>query len=261
MENISIYKYSRLTQSEILNLCKRAESNLSDYFKTVDAIIKNVEENKDKALFEYSIKLDNVKSGLHEFQVSDEEFSRAHDLIDEGMKEALIFCSTNVKKFHEAQMPKKEWMIEMHPGVYAGEKNQAIETVALYVPRGKGSFPSVAMMTSVPAVIAGVETPVIFTPPEEDGSVDCATLVAAEIAGVKTVFKIGGAQAVAAAAFGTVGAAVPIDTSPSPSLLAPVPSGAGGSTGSVLLLAASLALVSFDGRARPLEVSTRIALA
>jgi len=203
MENISIYKYSRLTQSEILNLCKRAESNLSDYFKTVDAIIKNVEENKDKALFEYSIKLDNVKSGLHEFQVSDEEFSRAHDLIDEGMKEALIFCSTNVKKFHEAQMPKKEWMIEMHPGVYAGEKNQAIETVALYVPRGKGSFPSVAMMTSVPAVIAGVETPVIFTPPEEDGSVDCATLVAAEIAGVKTVFKIGGAQAVAAAAFGT----------------------------------------------------------
>ena len=106
------------------------------------------------------------------------------------MKEALIFCSANVKKFHEAQMPKKEWMIEMHPGVLAGEKS-ANRSVALYVPRGKGSFPSVAMMTSIPAVIAGVKTPVIFTPPEEDGSVDCATLVAAEIAGVNNVFKIG----------------------------------------------------------------------
>ena len=203
MENINIYKYSRLSQSEILNLCKRAESNLSDYFEIVDQIIKNVEENKENALIEYSKKLDNVKSGLREFKVSEEEFSRAHDLIDEGMKEALIFCSANVKKFHEAQMPKKEWMIEMHPGVLAGEKNLPIESVALYVPRGKGSFPSVAMMTSIPAVIAGVNTPVIFTPPEEDGTVDCATLVAAEIAGVKNVFKIGGAQAVAAAAFGT----------------------------------------------------------
>jgi len=123
MEKINIYKYSRLSQSEILNLCKRAESNLSDYFEIVDEIIKNVEENKENALVEYSKKLDNVKSGLREFKVSEEEFSRAHDLIDEDMKEALIFCSANVKKFHEAQMPKKEWMIEMHPGVLAGEKN------------------------------------------------------------------------------------------------------------------------------------------
>ena len=176
MENINIYKYSGLSQSEILNLCKRAESNLSDYFEIVDEIIKNVEENKENALVEYSKKLDNVKSGLREFKVSEEEFSRAHDLIDEGMKEALIFCSANVKKFHEAQMPKKEWMIEMHPGVLAGEKNLPIESVALYVPRGKGSFPSVAMMTSIPAVIAGVKTPVIFTPPEEDGSVDLSLI-------------------------------------------------------------------------------------
>ena len=96
MENINIYKYSRLSQSEILNLCKRAESNLSDYFEIVDEIIKNVEENKENALVEYSKKLDKVKSGLREFKVSEEEFSRAYDLIDEGMKEALIFCSANV---------------------------------------------------------------------------------------------------------------------------------------------------------------------
>ena len=83
MENINIYKYSRLSQSEILNLCKRAESNLFDYFEIVDEIIKNVEENKENALVEYSKKLDNVKSGLREFKVSEEEFSRAHDLIDD----------------------------------------------------------------------------------------------------------------------------------------------------------------------------------
>ena len=86
-------------------------------------------------------------------------------------------------------MPKKEWMIEMHSGVYAGEKIEPIETVALYVPRGKGAFPSVAMMTSIPAVVAGVKNPIIFTPPEIDGSIDSATLVAASIAGVENVYS------------------------------------------------------------------------
>ena len=159
MEKINIYKYSRLSQSEILNLCKRAESNLSDYFEIVDEIIKNVEENKENALVEYSKKLDKVKSGLQEFKVSEEEFSRAHDLIDEGMKEALIFCSANVKKFHEAQMPKKEWMIEMHPGVLAGEKNLPIETVALYVPRGKGSATLSAIGEAVIDGLTSVNAP------------------------------------------------------------------------------------------------------
>ena len=203
MKNINVHKYTALKSEDIENLCKRAESDLSEYNDVVDVIIKNVRKNKDKALEEYSLSLDKVELGLKTFKVSDKEFSEAFDFLEPDFKETLKFCSENVKKFHEKQMPKKEWMIEMHSGVYAGEKIEPIETVALYVPRGKGSFPSVAMMTSIPAVVAGVKKPIIFTPPEVDGSIDSATLVAAAIAGVENVYKIGGAQAVAAAAFGT----------------------------------------------------------
>ena len=120
----------------------------------------------------------SIRINIKTFKVSDKEFSEAFKFLEPDFRETLTFCSENVKKFHEKQMPKKEWMIEMHSGVYAGEKIEPIETVALYVPRGKGSFPSVAMMTSIPAVVAGVKKPIIFTPPEIDGSIDSATLVA-----------------------------------------------------------------------------------
>ena len=203
MNNINIYEYSNLSKDEVNNLCRRAESDLSAYYQVVENIIENVKTNKNKALKEYSMTLDKVDKALEDFKVTGTEISLAHEQIDQEMKNTLEFCSSNVKKFHTKQMPKKEWMIEMHPGVYAGEKIEPIDTVALYVPRGKGSFPSVAMMTSIPAVVAGVRKPVIFTPPEVDGSIDCATLVAASIAGIKDVYKIGGAQAIAAAAFGT----------------------------------------------------------
>ena len=203
MININIFKYSNLSKDKVDSLCKRAESDLSEYYEIVENIIDNVKINKNDALVEYSLTLDKVDKPIENFKVTESEISLAHDLIDQDMKNTLEFCSNNVKKFHKEQMPKMEWMIEMYPGVYAGEKIEPIDTVALYVPRGKGSFPSVAMMTSIPAVVAGVRKPVIFTPPEVDGSIDCATLVAASIAGIRDVYKIGGAQAVAAAAFGT----------------------------------------------------------
>ena len=100
-------------------------------------------------------------------------------------------------------MPEEMWMKEMHPGVFAGEKTVPIESVACYVPRGKGAFPSVVLMTAVPAVVAGVKNRCIVTPPGPDGNIDAATLVAARLAGIEHVYKCGGAQAVAAVAFGT----------------------------------------------------------
>ena len=138
MKNINVHKYITLKSKDIEKLCKRAESDLSEYNNVVDGIIENVRKNKDKALEEYSLSLDNVELGLKTFKVSDNEFSKAFNILDPDFKETLAFCSENVKKFHEKQMPKKEWMIEMHSGVYAGEKIEPIETVALYVPRGKG---------------------------------------------------------------------------------------------------------------------------
>jgi len=100
-------------------------------------------------------------------------------------------------------MPQELWMKEIRPGVVVGERTTAIESVACYSPRGKGSFPSVTLMSAIPAVVAGVPMPIILTPPGLDGTVDAATLVAARLAGVERVYKAGGAQAVAAAAYGT----------------------------------------------------------
>ena len=106
MHNINVYKYTTLKSVDIENLCKRAESDLSEYNKVVDGIIENVRENKDYALKEYSLLLDKVELGLETFKVSDEEFSKAFNIIETDFKETLKFCSENVKRFHEKQMPK-----------------------------------------------------------------------------------------------------------------------------------------------------------
>ena len=120
-----------------------------------------------------------------------------------GLDRADKFCADNIRRFHEAQRPQEMWMKEIRPGVLVGERATPIDSVALYSPRGKGTFPSMTLMTAIPAVVAGVPMPIVLTPPGPDGKVDAATLVAARIAGVKHVYKAGGGQAVAAAAFGT----------------------------------------------------------
>jgi histidinol dehydrogenase len=107
MKNINVYKYTTLKSEDIENLCKRAESDLSEYNKVVDGIIENVRKNKDKALREYSLSLDKVEQSLNTFKVSDEEFDKASNILEPDFKETLKFCSENVKKFHKKQMPKK----------------------------------------------------------------------------------------------------------------------------------------------------------
>ena len=119
------------------------------------------------------------------------------------MIEVLEYSIDNVKTFHQEQMPKKMWMQEMKKGIFVGEKVVPLEAVACYVPRGKGSFPSVVMMTTIPAITAGVARPIIITPPDSEGGVDTATLVAAQIIGIKEVYKCGGAVGVSAVAYGT----------------------------------------------------------
>ena len=109
----------------------------------------------------------------------------------------------NIRKFHEDQKPEEMWFHEMRPGVFAGDRMNAIPSVACYIPRGKGAFPSSVMMQCIPATVAGVESIQIITPPGPDGNIDAATLVAARAAGVSRVYRCGGAQAVAAVAYGT----------------------------------------------------------
>ncbi len=115
----------------------------------------------------------------------------------------MEYAADAIGRFHDKQMPPELWMCENHPGVFAGDRHRPVPSVACYVPRGKGAFPSVALMTTLPARVAGVPRVAIVTPPGPDGRVDGATLVAARLAGVSEVYKAGGVQGVAAAAFGT----------------------------------------------------------
>ena len=128
---------------------------------------------------------------------------RPERALEPEVKEAIRYAVDNIRRFHERQKPEPMWLMEIRPGAFAGERWTPVPSVACYVPRGKGAFPSVMMMTTVPAVVAGVPEISVLTPPTPEGGIDAASLFAARTAGVAKVYRVGGAVAVAAAAFGT----------------------------------------------------------
>jgi histidinol dehydrogenase len=200
---VSRHVLADLTPEARARLLQRAESDLGPFLEKVRPIIEAVRTEGDTALARFAREFDRAPVEPDAIAATPEDFDRAFDELEPEMVEILRFSVDNVRRFHEAQMPEAMWLKEMHPGVFAGEKVVPIDSVACYVPRGKGSFPSVVMMTATPAVVAGVPTAVIITPPGPDGRIDAATLVAARLAGVEKVYKAGGAQGVAAVAYGT----------------------------------------------------------
>ncbi|TIS85781.1 MAG: histidinol dehydrogenase, partial [Mesorhizobium sp.] len=203
MSDISFHDLSSLDATRRAGLLKRAEGDLSVFIEKVRPIIQAVRDEGDAALIRFARDLDKANVAEGGLKVSEAEFDAAFDKVEKDVVESIRFGIDNIRHFHEEQKPETMWLKEVRPGAYAGDRYTPIASVALYVPRGKGAFPSVTMMTSVPAVIAGVPRIAIVTPPTPDGSVDAATLVAARLAGVETVYKCGGAQAVAAVAYGT----------------------------------------------------------
>lgn len=199
----SYYELSSLDATARANLLKRSEADLSGFTEKVHPIIQAVREEGDAALVRFARELDKADVTAGNLKVSEQEFDEAFGKVEADVIEAIKFGIGNIRSFHEEQKPEPMWLKEVRPGAYAGDRWTPISSVALYVPRGKGAFPSVTMMTTVPAVVAGVPHIAIVTPPTSDGSVDAATLVAARLAGVETVYKCGGAQAVAAVAYGT----------------------------------------------------------
>lgn len=204
MSSVSFHELSNVSDAGYKALLRRSETDLSGFLEKVDPIIEAVRTEGDAALARLGRELDGAK-GLSEgnLKATEAEFDAAFDAVDKEVIEAIEHGIDNIRCFHEEQKPEPMWFKEIKPGAFAGDRYTPIRSVALYVPRGKGAFPSVTMMTAVPGVVAQVPDLVIFTPPTEDGGVDAATLVAARLAGVETVYKAGGAQAVAAAAFGT----------------------------------------------------------
>lgn len=204
MTDVNVQSLKDLSAAERAALTKRSEADLTFYLERTQPIIDAVREEGDAALVRFGRELDKAAALSREsLRVSEAEFEEAFSQVDAELTAAIRHAIENIRSFHEEQRPEPMWLKEIRPGAFAGDRFLPISSVALYVPRGKGSFPSVTMMTSVPGVVAGVPNLAIFTPPGPDGKVDAATLVAARIAGVGTIYKAGGAQAVAAAAYGT----------------------------------------------------------
>ncbi|MFK7889363.1 MAG: histidinol dehydrogenase [Granulosicoccus sp.] len=201
---IALHELALLSDKERSQLLTRAEDNLEPFIEGVKPIIHAVKEQGDVALARFGEEFDGaIGLTAADIPVERADFDAAFDQLDEQIVETLEYAADNIRRFHEAQMPPEMWMKEIRPGVLVGERATPIDSVACYSPRGKGSFPSVTLMTAIPATVAGVTDAIILTPAGPDAKVDPATLVAARLAGVERVYKAGGAQAVAAAAFGT----------------------------------------------------------
>lgn len=200
---VSLYDYDTLDADQRTALLVRTEADLRNTMELVKPIIAAVKTEGDVALARFAREFDKSSVETHDLKATEADFEAAFARLKPEVIEAIEYAVDNIRRFHEAQKPEEMWMNEIRPGAFAGDRFRPIPSVACYVPRGKGSFPSVVMMTTVPAVVAGVPNIVIITPPGPDGKVDDATLVAARVAGVSDVFKCGGAQAIAAVAYGT----------------------------------------------------------
>ena len=200
---MNIYKLSELTDEKRSFIMKRAEKDISEHMKLAKEVSDDVRKRGDEAVLEYTSKFDRVDLTADSMRVKPEEIEAAYKRLDAETKEAIEYAAKNIRNFHEKQMPEEMWFTEVDKGLLVGEKTTPIVDVCLYVPGGKGSFPSVMLMLGVPAVVAGVEKIVVVTPPNKQGDVDDAILVAAKIIGITEIYKVGGIQAVAAVAYGT----------------------------------------------------------
>jgi histidinol dehydrogenase len=184
-------------------LMKRADQDIGPFLDKVRPILAAVKAEGDQALSRYTREFDKADVSVDRILVTEQEFEDAFRMLDPAVREAIEVAVKAIRTFHEEQLPEPMWLKETSPGAFAGDRWHPIASVGLYVPRGKGSFPSVTMMTAIPAIVAGVPEIAIFTPPAPDGTVDAGVLVAAKLVGVTRIYKCGGSQAIAAAAYGT----------------------------------------------------------
>lgn len=197
-----ILKLTKDSQKNILeSLLKRSPNNYTEYESTVNEIINNVKEKRDKAVFEYTKKFDKADVDASNIRVTEEEIKEAYELVDEKLLAVIKKALVNIRKYHEKQLQNSWFTTE--DGIILGQKVTPIAKAGVYVPGGKAVYPSSVLMNVLPAKVAGVEKIVMCTPCGADGKVYPSTLVAANEAGVDEIYKVGGAQAIAAMAFGT----------------------------------------------------------
>ena len=183
------------------NLLKRSPNNYGEFEGSVNDIIQNVREKKDKAIFDYTKRFDGADINAGNILVTEEEIKEAYTQVDEKLLGVIQKALVNIRKYHEKQMQNSWFTCE--DGIILGQKVTPLNIAGVYVPGGKAVYPSSVLMNVLPAKVAGVPRIVMCTPPGKDGKVYPSTLVAAKEAGVDEIYKVGGAQAIAAMAFGT----------------------------------------------------------
>ena len=187
-------------KNQVNELIKRSQSDVNQVLKTVTDIINDVKEGKDEAVKSYTEKFDGVL--VEDLKVTEKEIEEAYKNLDKKLLDSLESAASNIEKFHTAQIPK-DWMMEVRPGITAGQVIRPINSVGCYIPGGRAAYPSSILMTVIPAKIAGVKRVICCTPPNKEGKILDAILVAADLAGADEIYKVGGAQAIAAMAYGT----------------------------------------------------------
>lgn len=183
-------------------LLKRSPNQYDEYQQKVTEILGQVREKGDEALFAYTKQFDGADITKESIRVTEEEIKEAYSLVDDGLIDVMKKSLANIRDFHEKQM-RKSWIETRDDGVILGQRVTPLASAGMYVPGGKAAYPSSVLMNIIPAKVAGVERIVMTTPPGADGKVTPVTLVAAHLAGATEVYKVGGAQAVAALAYGT----------------------------------------------------------
>ena len=199
----NIYELGKMTKEQLDTVMKRAELDITEQMKIAKEVSDDIKARGDEAVLEYTAKFDKVELTADTMRVTDEEIEVGYKRVDSKTREAIEYAYKNIYDFHEKQLPEEMWFTMVDNGLMVGEKTTPIVDVCLYVPHGKGSFPSVLCMLGIPAVVAKVPRIVVVTPPNEKGEVDDAILCAAKIIGINEIYKVGGIQAVAAVAYGT----------------------------------------------------------
>ena len=199
-------KIERLTAESRKNLLedllKRSPNQYGQYEERVQVILNRVKEEKDQALFAYTEQFDHAKVTAENIRVTEEEIQEAYEQVDEDLLRVVRKALKNIESYHAKQM-QYSWFDSKPNGTMLGQKVTALQRVGVYVPGGKAVYPSSVLMNIMPAKVAGVEEIIMTTPPGPDGKVNPTTLVAAHEAGATAVYKVGGAQAIAALAYGT----------------------------------------------------------
>ena len=198
-----ILKLTKETQNNILeNLLKRSPNSYGEFESRVNDIIQNVREKRDEAIFEYTLKFDGATIDQDNIRVTEEEIKEAYEQVDPKLLDVIRKALVNIRDYH-AKQKQYSWFDSDESGIILGQKVTPLKTVGVYVPRGKAVYPSSLLMNVIPAKVAGVSNIIMTTPCGKDGKVYPSTLVAAKEAGVDAIYKVGGAQAIAALAFGT----------------------------------------------------------